>query len=399
MHPCRSILVLLALASFTRGAELRTLKGEVIKGNLVSVSEKEVVVSSDGNKVTTPVDQVMHIKLAEDKPLAADAAYRAVELNDGSVFLVKQFVLKGKRAELPLLGGQTVKVPLSSIANVLIPAQEKEARENWAKRVATKRLSDVAVARAVDKNTGKTRIASLEGVLGEGDDDGETISITTDSGTRKLKIGGLYGLIFFRKPDQNAAPVVCRVHDKDQNVVMASSVVSTAAGMTVQTPSGAKVEYPNDALTLLDYSQGKIVFLSDLTPAKVIETETGKDHWQRDKNLDFGPIVVNGIEYAKGLALHAHTELEYDLKGDYREFRAVIGIDDNVQGFNGVTTLRIEGDGTEIVSLRFDRRDKERHQTVIRDVRNVQKLRIIVSSDHLFHLGRHLDLAEARVVK
>ena len=85
------------------------------------------------------------------------------------------------------------------------------------------------------------------------------------------------------------------------------------------------------------------------------------DTYRRDKNLDNGPLRIYGELYAIGLALHAHTELEYDLKGDYREFHAIAGIDQSVGGVGGPVVLVIEGviDGEtkELYKKTFTRKD------------------------------------------
>ena len=109
------------------------------------------------------------------------------------------------------------------------------------------------------------------------------------------------------------------------------------------TPSGAKIEYTTALVVKMDYSHLKKDYLSDLTPSTVeqrfrlvAEERTVEQYrdWRcrGDKNLDDRPLELNNVPYEKGLALHSHTELVYDLNGDYREFHAVVGIDREVAG-------------------------------------------------------------------
>ena len=51
MPVCRTLLVLLVCASVGWGAELLTLKGEVIKGEVAGISDKEVVLSQGSKEL------------------------------------------------------------------------------------------------------------------------------------------------------------------------------------------------------------------------------------------------------------------------------------------------------------------------------------------------------------
>jgi hypothetical protein len=151
-------------------------------------------------------------------------------------------------------------------------------------------------------------------------------------------------------------------------------------------------------LARLDFSQGKLTYLSDVEPVKVVETSTLErvDHYRRDKNLDDGPIRLAGKQYPKGLALHAYAELVYDIGGQYKEFKTVLGVDDQVGG-NSNVKVTVEGDGKELFTAEVRRKAEPRPVTI--DVRNVKLLRIVVSSANLLDLGDHVDLADAKVSK
>src|SRR5262249_29999255 len=208
----------------------------------------------------------------------------------------------------------------------------------------------------------------------------------------------VHAMIFVRALDPSAPPVLCKLYDTYQNLVMVSGVKMTPAGLAVTTPAGATIDYATDLVARLDYSSGNQAFLSDLTPAKVVEQTPTEEHYRRDLNVNGRPMTLVGKTYPKGLGLHATTELEYDLNGEYREFRAVVGIDDAVGGHDGPVQLTMEADGKEIVSLTLTRKERKVHE-LVRNVKDGQKLKIVVSSPELLDLGKHLDLAEARVIK
>jgi hypothetical protein len=404
MHLRLSLLALLACASVGLGAELRTLKDGARKGEVKSITEKEVVFTADGKDVTTPVAEVLQIDYGQPGKLPSDAKWTDVELTDGTLLHCSAFVLKGKQVELKLLAGPEVKVPLAAVANVLNNAHVEKVRKDWTARLAKKRRRDV-VARVLKADDPNGVVNMIEGTLGEGDAEGKTIQFTLAASGRKVDflLENAHGLIFQRELDPNAPLAVCKVHDTLQDIVYANRVVSTPAGVALTTPAGARIEYKNDLLAQLDYSKGKLEFLSRMEPVKVVETSTEDQvyHYQRDQNLDrTGPLRIGGEQFAKGLAIHSHTELEYDLKGDFREFKAVLGIDDNVGGHPGPVVLRIEGDGKELFSRTLSRKDKEKlKEKVTLNIKDVQRLRIVVASGELLDLGKHIDLADAQVSK
>jgi len=403
MPICRAFLVLFFVAAAGRGAELRTLKGEAIKGDLAGITDKEVVIRQDGKEVKTPIKEILQVEFGPVGKLPPDVKYCEVELTDGTLLHCKKFALAGKQAELPLLSGQTVRVPLAVVSHVVNDAQDGKNRKEWAARTANKkRTRDLMGLVVKDGDNPQGTVKVLSGTFGEGGKDGTSIRFALRLGERTIArdypLERVHAMIFVRTLDPSAPPVLCKLYDTYQDLVMVSGMKMTPAGLTVTTPAGATIDYARELVARLDYSSGNQAFLSDLTPSKVVEQTPTEEHYRRDLNVNGRPMTLLGKTYPKGLGLHATTELEYDLNGEYREFRAVVGIDDAVGGHDGPVQLTVEADGKEIVSLTLMRKDHKVHE-LVRNVKDVQKLRIVVCSPELLDLGKHLDLAEARVIK
>src|SRR6202035_1761476 len=129
-----------------------------------------------------------------------------------------------------------------------------------------------------------------------------------------------------------------------------------------------------------DYNMGKLTFLSDLTPTKVIEDSAVGlivTH-RKDVNQDGEPLKLGTQIFKKGLSLHAHTELEYDLKGRYKKFTAVVGVDPS-EGEGSKATLTVEVDGrtkfSEVITV-----DKTVDLNI--DVTKGKTIKIIVTSSN-----------------
>ena len=157
-----------------------------------------------------------------------------------------------------------------------------------------------------------------------------------------------------------------------------------------------------DTLAKLDYSKGKLTYLSDIDLARVKLVQVAyldMKEFKRDQNVEKGEIRLAGKRYEKGLSMHARTEVTFDLEGEYREFKTIAGVDDNVnQGSIDPVVLRIEGDGKELQTLSLTQ--KGGAQPIALNIKDVQKLKIIVdASPGSLGLGSHLDLADAKVSK
>jgi hypothetical protein len=393
--PVRGALVALLLTAFAAPAsELHTVKGEKITGDVVRITDKEVVLRHDGKEVATPAVNVLYVDYPGHTPVRAEEKYTDVQLTDGTLLHCKEVLLKGKQIEMRTLAGQEVKLPLTGVSNLLANAQDEKFRKDWNERLAKKRLKDVlAVVREGVVNP-------LEGTLGEGNKAGTAVEFALAGTRREVPLERVHGLIFLREIDPNAAPVLFKLTDTHRDLVMVSAVTQTDKGLSVTTPAGAKIEYANDVLVKLDYSSDKVAFLSRVDPVRVVQPDSPFDQYRRDRNLDNGPLKLGTEVFPLGLALHATTELEYDLKGDYREFKATAGIDYSVGGHDGPVVLRIEGDGKELYTRTFTRKAADKTPVPITlNIKDVQRLRLVITAGDGNDLGRHLHLGNVKVSK
>jgi hypothetical protein len=246
----------------------------------------------------------------------------------------------------------------------------------------------------------------VEGTFTEGDETGKTIKFTytlaDQTETKDVALASTYGLIFARGVDPNAKPVACKMTDAQGNLLYVSAVVSTPTGIEVTTSSGVKIAYATTLVAKLDYTTGKVAYLSELKPSNLVETSPFDtvEHFQINRNLDGGPLKLEGKVYVNGLAVHAYTELEYDLKGEFREFKALVGVDDVVGGHDGPIPVKVLGDGKELASFVVQRKDRGKApKNLSINIKDVQKLKIIVGTGDLQDIGKHVNMADAKVTK
>lgn len=405
----RALFTLVFGVAVLQAGEVRTLKGENVSGDLVSVDDKEVVLTKGTQRTSIPAADVLVVDLAPPIRIPADARYSEVELTDGSILRCSTLAIKGKDAELTLLlSGQKVKIPLSSIANLLIEAHDPKHHKDWHDRLKERLKKKPPPTRDMVALNRNGFVNGLDGTLGEGSEEGDSISFTAATGKKvPLDLGLIHGLIFLRQPDPHQTPVLCKLIDSYEDLLLVSSITTTEKGLSVTTPAGARLDYTFAQLARLDYSKGRLTYLSDMTPTRLIKDDKDKEgivFFEKDRTTyegRFVPIRMNRVVYPKGLFVQATTEVEYDLGGEYREFKAMVGIDDyDSRSEDSPTTMIIEGDGKELLAMTVNPKDKDRVRPVTLNIKDVQKLKILVrSGGGISTVARQITLADAKVSK
>ena len=112
--------------------------------------------------------------------------------------------------------------------------------------------------------------------------------------------------------------------------------------------------------------------------------------------FDGAPLKLDGKTYAKGLALHARTEVGFRLPGKFRRFKALVGIDDSVRAA-GDLQLEIRGDNKMLWEGRITGTEAARPLDL--DIAGVKRIEILVDFGADLDIADVVDLCEARVTQ
>ncbi len=393
----------LAVGTLT-AADITLLSGKTSKGTLVGVDAQSVTVKDGSETVKISVKDMAAVDLgAKVIALPPDTKYDELELTDGSTLRVTGFKLPKKVVSVtPLAAGSVappeLDLPMTSVFYLCRDAHDLAARVRWKKLIADRGKRDLFVFLSDD------RLDPLRGTILEGNEAGDRIVFLNEADetvTYPLtRAGG--GLVFNQPPSAVVPPTVCKVLDVFGNLLFAQAVTVEGSGLTVKTVAGATVRYKTlDAVSKLDFSSGNVTFLSDLE-AVVAAPPAAADEpsvpYLKDKVFGNTPLRLAGRVYQKGLWVYPETTLTYKLNGDYREFKAVIGIDDEGReaNVNSAAKLVVSADGRVLLTQTYKRGDAVKEVTL--NVKDVKELKVAVSRDSLFS-GSHLDLADARLQK
>lgn len=129
-----------------------------------------------------------------------------------------------------------------------------------------------------------------------------------------------------------------------------------------------------------------------LTPAMAAEVTS---FWRvmEDRSVSGEPLRIGGVEYARGLGVHADSRLSFQLNGKFRHFHVIPGPDD---AHHGLLRLLIEVDGDVVYDSGNVRRDSSRSpKAVTLSVQGAQVLTLRVDNADGSNGGDHANWAEA----
>lgn len=384
--------VLLAVLTAPQ-VEVVSFQGEPRVGEWRGLADGRITITQAGKEESVSLSEVLEVRFRGeaaklDKPLAI------VSLWDGSKLGVTQTQIVEKRLRLTSAVLGELSVPQGEVASLRFSDRFDED-EQWSKLIERDNKTDLLVIRK------EQTLDYLDGVVVEVTD--KSVKFLLDGEEVSTKREKVFGLIFARRPS-NPKPPAVRVELGNGDVLMASSIAATPTGVSVTTATKAEVTVPLEKLKLLDFSQGKLRYLSQDTPRDVKYTRGIQDGpaFVQDRAFYAAELKPMGMRaFARGLCIRPKTTLRYRLGGDYRRLPAIVGIDESVKDGNGDCDLEIFGDGKPLVKLRVTSRDAAR--PIDLDVTDVVMLEINVGfggdAATNVDLGDNLDLADAKLIK
>ncbi len=173
------------------------------------------------------------------------------------------------------------------------------------------------------------------------------------------------------------------------------------------TVSGLAQSLPLASVAQLDFSLGKIVYLSDLEPLKAdwqpylgaANLSAGARQLfglRKDKNFAGKPLTLGETTFRKGVALHSRSDVAYRLPGQFTRLVATVGIDPS-QRSRGNVRLEIRGDDRELYNATIA--GSAAPQPIELDLTGVGRLTVLVDYGEGLDIGDQLILGNARLVR
>ncbi len=392
------LMLAILLTTAAPAFEIQTLDGQTLVGPLVELSADRVTVDASGGRVSIESDKLVSIAAKEKPPVPANTSGLIVELADGSTIYARQYTAQGSLAKITLPDGLVLESPLNAVRTVQFEQKPGTLSAEWNRLVKMNADSDLLMFHKGDN------LDYQQGVLRDVTED--AVQFDLDGELLPVKRTKVFGFVYRHRVEATMPAAVCRITDVSGSQWAVRSL-SSSDKMQWTTPSGIHVSLATDKIAQIDFSGGKIVFLSDLKPESVRWTPffgAGKSLGaverfyapRYDRNFDGGPLLLSGVTYKKGLALHCRTETVYRLPDRFSRFMATAGIDDAVRP-GGKARLIVRGDDNLLLDTVITGADLPK--AVDLDLTGVRRLTIIVDFGDTLNAGDYLLLCNARLRK
>ncbi len=394
-----SLITLIVLS--TVPVEVRPLAGPSVRGELVELSADAVVVQTEAGPQKLDLASLWELTAAPTAIPADRPVTVWVELMDASLIRGEAYTATAGTATVRTLAGQPLSLRTAAIRAVRFRdyVSAPQLAQRWQEISAAKATGDSLVIRrgeTLDQLTGAIRDVTDEAVQFESD--GESV---------QAKRTKLEGLLYYHPAAGELPRRSAQVTDASGSQWSVKSLRKMGEQLELVTVAGVTVSLPLAQLKWIDFSSGNSQWLDALEPESVawrpfIHTRLPNEMVARlfeprgPATPGGHPLLLAGQEYERGLAVHSRTELVYRLTGDFRQFLAVVGIDDRVRPAGNVR-LVISGDERELFAQTITGSDEPLALNV--DITGVKRLRILVDFGEQLDLADCLDLCDARITK
>ena len=290
---------------------------------------------------------------------------------------------------LTAMDGQTVEFPADHLSELWCP--DAAARDRARAVAPEPGPEDVAFVRK------DAEVIAVKGLVQGMDAD--SLQFRYDDQDRKIALGKLVGFIVAQGNRQPPPKFHQRVELDSGDQISGQWTGVNASAVTLQTNWGVPLRLPMRDVYSIDFVDGRLVYLSDLTPAKVEQTPYfGRVMpWRADQALEGGPLRLSDGQYAKGIAMHSRCVLEYQIDGRFERFGAKVGFEQPA-GAGGQAAVRLLGDG-KVLYENADARGDQPPAILDVDVSGTQRLRLEVDFGKVPEVGARVIWADARLLR
>ena len=394
-----SILLAILLTSATPAFEAEALDGRTIVGPLAELTTDRLAIAAAEGRVSLLTKDLLTVSPQQKPKPPSTVSGIVVELADGSTIRGRQYVAHTGKAKITLAGGEVVEVATNMVRTVLFGSSESDPRRaEWVRLTSMKGDTDLLIVRGGDA------IDYHKGVLHDVTED--AVRFDLDGEILPIKRSKVYGFAYRHGAAAELPPAICRITDSTGSE-WSVQTLTLAENLQWTTPAGIAVTQPLESIARIDFSGGKLVYLSDLKPDSVAwapyfgvsaDLPSMKQFYapRVDRGFDSSSLELSGVPYRKGLAMHSRTEMVYRLPERFRRFQAIAGIADDVRP-SGKVRLVVRGDDKTLFEAKVAGSDAPR--PIDLDVTGVRRLTILVDFSDGVNVGDHLLLCNARVSK
>lgn len=369
--------------------EVTPLTGNAVRGELRELTADSLSLFVEGETKDYERNGVLTIKIADrEETIKSEESLHEVSLVDGSQMNARKITYDGTQFSILTTNLGKLEGKGSLLHHVRYAEGDTTTLSLWKEILARDSKQDLLVINKEES------IDFVEGVISKLDE--KAVYFLLDGEEIPVGINKVFGIVLSRKPGPSNAIGKLLMANDDQYAL--SSLSISDGQISAVSESGLRLSTGLDNIEMIDFRQGRLVYLSDLEPRTHDYTPFFDEEWKMrvDQNFDGNPLRIGSQTFKRGLCIHSKTLLKYRLGGQYRRFQAVMGIEELV-GNKGHTHVLIKAD--EDVLFEGDVTGSDEPISLDFDVSERRDLEILVDFGADLAVADHLALGDARLIK
>ncbi len=391
-------------------------QGENFEGTVLNISVEQVTMLVDGERQTLPLDRLSRLEIVRsdgqavsDEPSTGQPVGSSLDtimtLSDGSIIRAKKVTsrdgtLRAEMATQPLVA------PSRMVRHVRFRGGSKATDAEWNKIAQRPLEADLIVVRRAGD-----QLRAIEGIVG--DIDSQDIRFQYDGEWIDVNRNRVEGVIYYagRQPIESR-PVAALMSEYGSRWNLAHLSGDTQT-LQIRSVGGVEVSLPWSDVQAIDFASAATQYLSDMKPERVEWTpyvafpplHSALERMmqpQMDRGFDHPELTLTvppgepPQQFRKGLAIHSRTTIVYRLRGEYRTFSAVAGLEES-NGPGGDVHVVIYVDSQP--ALQFDLTAEDAPRPIDLQVSGAQRMTILVDFGRNGDVGDRLILGDARLMR
>jgi len=301
------------------------------KVRIMQSAVKEVRLNADGIETITRVDLPTK---------AGDLAGLQIVFPNGDHLAAKELTADDEtiRASHPFFG--ELRVPITYVAGIVF-AQGLPADEipKLIEQVAGLRINEDRVIFLNSDSRGGTFLGL----------DQENVTLTGERAETNVQRKRIKALVFNRNLNIFETPakdMYAGLLLRDGSRLSAGKLQLAHGQLAIETLFETKLKTSFVHVRNISFHNGRLVYISDIEPAKYEHTPYLSLRWPlgRDRTVGGNRLRLRNHVYRKGLGMHSHGRVTYDLAGRFKGFKSLVGVDDEAAG-RGSVVFRVWLDG------------------------------------------------------
>lgn len=366
---------------------LTTLEDEVVKTTIQAISDEGVITAPTLEEL-----ELDGLKRIERMPVTPASYSVTIDLVGGGRLLASSVIFEKDVFTLQGWCGGELKLPIDVVRGFRFGS--KETAES---KVETYQAAINDPSEENDRLFVKVSADEFQAVDGLIEKmSGEKITFQWSGASREIPLERIYGMVAAQIAPKKRR-LGAYITAVNGSTIHGDLLGLTEGVLTVRLPDGTRLPIAWANVASLEIRSSRLLYLSDIEPdqeeQRALVTLGRKA--MRDRAVAGGPLTLLKKTYSKGIGVHAHSELTFDLGGEYDTLVATIGIDDAAEG-RGDCVFQVFADGRELYSQRVKGGEEPRPIKV--PISDAALIKLVVLPGADLDLADHANWCDLKVV-